>query len=314
MKKCFSFLLLMVIICSLIGCESEEKEEQLTAEYYLYQLQARTATITNIVEYTVETDENALMGKPNQYISKANACDSRLEFSDENNPSDVIVEVFENKTDAESRKQYLDSFTGMLASTTYQFDNVLLRLCNELNINQTKEYKKIMEDIIANPDITVATITTAEKIGSKSKPAKLNESIVVNELQYDDYKIEITLTEFKTGNNAWSIIKSSDTNKELKKAKNSQEYALAKLKIKVLETENDKGVQFSSYDFDFVSKSGITYNNISAFGMDDMFCFKKVYKGATVENYIFTLIEKDDEPFIVFNGSSDNNIWFSTTE
>lgn len=100
--------------------------------------------VENIINYSAETDDNHLLGRPNQYTSKVNFADSRLSQYNSSDPNGGTIEVFNNYSDALKRKQYLDivynSFPG-LRMYIYQYSNVLVRLSFDLTPGQTGVYQ-----------------------------------------------------------------------------------------------------------------------------------------------------------------------------
>ena len=94
--------------------EEIETIDHLTASDVLEKLKATNSNIGNYIEYTEETDTNNLLGRPNQYISKINGADTRLEQTDENNPTGFSIEVFENNEDALARQEYINQIGAQM--------------------------------------------------------------------------------------------------------------------------------------------------------------------------------------------------------
>lgn len=101
--------------------------------------------VENIINYSAATDDNHLLGRPNQYTSKVNFADSRLSQYNSSDPNGGTIEVFNNYSDALKRKQYLDivynSFPR-LRMYIYQYSNVLVRLSFDLTPDQTGVYQE----------------------------------------------------------------------------------------------------------------------------------------------------------------------------
>jgi hypothetical protein len=88
------------------------KSKRLVAFTLMRLLRARGLPIKSYVDYTVETDENHLLGRPGQYVSKANFRDGRLDlppsaFDVEGGGS---IETFNNESDARRRYEYVAGF------------------------------------------------------------------------------------------------------------------------------------------------------------------------------------------------------------
>ena len=96
---------------------------------------------------------NNLLGRPNQYTSKVNFADNRIsqEYVEENDAKGGTIEVFENKTDMEKRKEYIEQISNsssMFTQYIYSKGNVLLRLEKELTPEQAKEYEEAFYKIV----------------------------------------------------------------------------------------------------------------------------------------------------------------------
>lgn len=99
--------------------------------------------ISDITEYTAETDPNSLLGRPGQYIQKVNFADTTLDqtIQDLNGGS---VEVFTSETDAQNRKTYIDSIGAsmpMMVEYSYINGTVLLRLSKDMIPDQAAAYQ-----------------------------------------------------------------------------------------------------------------------------------------------------------------------------
>lgn len=99
--------------------------------------------VGKVIVYDENTDLNQLLGRPNQYTSKINFSDSRVSQTDvEKNPVGGSIEIFANKDDAQSRKNYIENFSkGTLAQYFYLYENVLLRIDHQLTPNQASQYE-----------------------------------------------------------------------------------------------------------------------------------------------------------------------------
>lgn len=155
MKKVLSILLILAVLVVFSACGSEPTENAeaepetpdittMTAEEIVVLLQEQGCPIENIISYTAETDPNELLGRPNQYTSKANFADPRIEQYDQTDPLGGTVEVFENAADAQSRYDYIDAITQEMPTLGYYqylYENVLLRVEYALTPDQAAEYE-----------------------------------------------------------------------------------------------------------------------------------------------------------------------------
>lgn len=110
--------------------------------------------IGEFVVQTAETDPNHKLGRPGEYIGSAQFADTRVQqvaplpdVDDEANlPLGGTVEVFDNKEDLQSRKQYIEQVYEMMPSAKqymYEHNLALLRLEYELTPAQAKEYENV---------------------------------------------------------------------------------------------------------------------------------------------------------------------------
>ena len=101
MKKTVCALLAAIMTLGLFAGCGEVDEKQFNAYDLAIALQVSGLEMKNIIVYTEETDTNHLLGRPNQYTSKVNFADTRLEQpEDKTDPAGGIIEVFKNAKDA----------------------------------------------------------------------------------------------------------------------------------------------------------------------------------------------------------------------
>ena len=106
--------------------------------------------ITEIVYFTEETDLNELLGRPNQYIAKANWTDERINGWQEGVQAGGSIELFLNPIDMKARKDYLETVTQLMSVTVeyaYGNGNILLRLSHSLTPTQAQEFESVFMSI-----------------------------------------------------------------------------------------------------------------------------------------------------------------------
>lgn len=84
MKKIIAFLLVFVMLFALSACGSSEPKVEITAETAVTSLQEKIPNVTSVVVYNEETDPNENLGRPGQYIGKADFFDNRMEDTEDN--------------------------------------------------------------------------------------------------------------------------------------------------------------------------------------------------------------------------------------
>lgn len=120
-----------------------------TAAVIVESLKSSGMPIDVVVNFSVETDPNKLMGKPRQYTSKASFSDTSLPQTNADKPVGGSVEVFATADDAAARKAYIDSFgtSPLLAEYSYLNGPILLRLDFDLTPAAADAYKQLFMKI-----------------------------------------------------------------------------------------------------------------------------------------------------------------------
>jgi hypothetical protein len=131
------------------GSSSSSSKRKETALTVLRSLKGAGLPIGAYVNYTAGTDENHLLGRPGQYVSKVNFRDTRLKkpataFDIDGRGS---IETFGSEGDAKTRYGYVHTISSgspLFAEYEYRDGTVLLRLSHYLTPNQAAEYKRAL--------------------------------------------------------------------------------------------------------------------------------------------------------------------------
>ena len=107
MKKIIAFLLVFVMLFALSACGSSEPKVEITAETAVTSLQEKIPNVTSVVVYNEETDPNENLGRPGQYVGKADFFDNRMEDTEDNAGT---IEFFSSESDCNDRYEYLCKF------------------------------------------------------------------------------------------------------------------------------------------------------------------------------------------------------------
>ncbi len=151
MRKVASLILLVVMVFSLSACGSFEPKVEVTAESSLTSLQEKISNVISIVVYDEETDPNENLGRPGQYIGKADFFDDRMEDTEDNAGT---IEFFSSKSDCNDRYEYLcklsDPELGVFGVNQYiyKYDLAVFRVSFDLTPTQAEEYKAAMDEIM----------------------------------------------------------------------------------------------------------------------------------------------------------------------
>lgn len=151
MKRFTIILLSLAVLFSFTACSSSEPEVEVTAESAVTALQEKIPDITSITVYDEETDPNENLGRPGQYIGKADFFDSRMEYEGDNAGT---IEFFSSKSDCDDRYEYLcklsDPELGAFGVNQYiyKYDLAVFRVSYDLTPSQAEEYKQAMDEIM----------------------------------------------------------------------------------------------------------------------------------------------------------------------
>ncbi len=105
-------------------------------------------SVGETIIYDEETCPNDLLGKPGQYIGKADWEDIRVEQYGDFLTGGTI-EIFEDDATLVKRKEYLEPFLEEAVFLQYMFihKNVIIRVDKELTPSQVDEYKDAIESL-----------------------------------------------------------------------------------------------------------------------------------------------------------------------
>ena len=160
-------------------------------------------TITDLENYTEETDPNGTMGTENSYTSKSSWNDSRLNEKDEEFAG--TLEVFRNEKDAQLREWklnltkeecpkrikvgvYGEDFAkqicnGLSYGTIYRDGAVVIRLSGAFSDEQVDEYRMYFNKIIDYFDVPNKDVPSDEKIEElKAEISETLDSIFIRRL------------------------------------------------------------------------------------------------------------------------------------
>ena len=124
----------------------EASVKEATASDVFEQFKSAGLPVSDVKVVTEASDDNQLLGRPNQYISKVFFFDARhpkVEGEDNEN----TIEVFANEADAKGRYDYIENVTkGVPILLQYQLLNgkTLVRLSKAVLPSEAEEYKKTL--------------------------------------------------------------------------------------------------------------------------------------------------------------------------
>lgn len=134
--------------------EAEPEYEELPDSQNLAeQIKEANSNVGEIEVFDESTDPNGNLGRPGEYISKADFEDTRLDQYGEYYTGGTI-ETFENESDCDNRYEYLktmqDSSLGAfgLNQYMYKYDKAIFRIEYDLTPDQAEEYHAQIDTIM----------------------------------------------------------------------------------------------------------------------------------------------------------------------
>ena len=152
-----------------------------------------------------------------------------------------------------------------------------------------------------------------EPLGSKGNPAGIGQAFLIESEEQvgatDEMvrcKSKITLTQAIRGDAAAQIIAQLPEGHKLKPT-GAQEYYIAKFKIQLLESNGGSGVQYSSIFFDAMNQRAEKYRDwIDGISGN----FPLAATGEESEGIIIFLVEKQDDPVILYKAAENQYYYF----
>jgi len=160
----------------------------------------------------------------------------------------------------------------------------------------------------ANP--SSAAISTGAYSRTSPAPIGTAQSVQVKNI-LEDYNASAVVLETVRGSAALELIKGA--NQFNSAPQDGMEYIVAKVRVSINSTAEDKAVSLSSYSFDAYSSDNVEYD--SCFVVNPSPAFGgNVFAGGTAEGYITVQVSvSDPTPKLVFGAKYDGSggIWFS---
>lgn len=139
------------------------------------QIKATNPNVGEIEVFDESTDPNGNLGRPGEYISKADFEDTRLDQYGEYYTGGTI-ETFENESDCDNRYEYLkamqDSSLGAfgLGQYMYKYDKAIFRIEYDLTPDQAEEYHAQIDTIMEQyQDISTQESDTGDNTSSQAE-------------------------------------------------------------------------------------------------------------------------------------------------
>lgn len=173
-------------------------------------------------------------------------------------------------------------------------------------------YESTLGSQVTVPSCVAEMITdkidiAGEYAATRQDPAPIGATIRYDGSSYSNEAVtDLTVTKVIRGDAAWQIIRG--WNRYNDQPSDSQEYILVSIKTAAISSENDQQAELDDYDFSFVSASGMEYQRESVSGMTPK--LTNLYPGAEHEAYVAGMVNKGDQPLLIYLKNSENPIWF----
>ena len=151
-----------------------------------------------------------------------------------------------------------------------------------------------------------AAVST-EYAASRELPAPVGAAVRYDGSCYLNKAVtDLTVTDVIRGNQAWQKVYS--WNSYNARPAEGMEYILISVKAAAVASEDGLPADIYDYDFTLVSAAGVEYEY--AYAADIPAELAPIYPGAQTEGWIVGLIEKGDDPLLVYLKDSDKPLWF----
>lgn len=156
-------------------------------------------------------------------------------------------------------------------------------------------------------EIITAKIEEGDYAATRNDPAPIGATVRYNGSSYNNPAVtDITVTGVVRGDAARSMVREfSRYNDE---PGSNQEYIVVTVHAEAISSTNDKQAELSDYHFVFVSGSGMEYKDAYVHGITPE--LTNLYPGASCDGALVGLIDKGDNPLLVYLKNSDKPIWF----
>ena len=150
MKRILVIVLVVIMALSFMACG--QNKETITAEEFVSALEDAGFPILDVEIYDENTDPNAVLGRPGEYIGKFN-------FTHEPKPETyqlLTIEIFEKEADAKKRSAYVEETIedlGFMGEYIYLDSVYLLRIPYDLTAEEAELYNKAFKQIISDEPV-----------------------------------------------------------------------------------------------------------------------------------------------------------------
>ena len=146
---------------------------------------------------------------------------------------------------------------------------------------------------------------------TRTNPAPLGVAVMYEENEYTGNEYTISIVSANKGKGAAAVLKSFNRY-NTRKLKKGEQWVLLQLHIEAIAADGEK-VDLSEYNFRFVSKDGVEYEN--AYISDNPSPVTALYVGSQQYAWVATVVKDTDSPLLTYKSySGDTTAWFSLSD
>lgn len=154
------------------------------------------------------------------------------------------------------------------------------------------------------------TCVTVTKTGNtRNNPLSLGTEGEITMENWDGQLalVKISVVGIKRGQQAWEMIREANMfNDEPSEGK---EYLLAKIRLTVEKTSNNKSYEIDQFYFEAVSENGVVYETPFVVDPEPEF-YGELYPGGTIEGWMTFEVDKSDaHPLLRVTGAENSELW-----
>jgi len=157
---------------------------------------------------------------------------------------------------------------------------------------------------------TAEAPTTSVIGNSRRNPAGIGTRLTIEreDLLSGKIKLEIELREIVSGEAAWNMIRQANQFND--PPGEGKEYILAKFRVKILDSAEDKPLDLNHAMFTAVSEAGVVYSDFISIVPPEPNLRTDLYEGAEHVGWTYFLVNKTDNPVAAFDRSRNSERWF----
>lgn len=195
--------------------------------------------------------------------------------------------------------------SAMAAITDFSF-------LEEMSDQELVDLRSMIDDTLKERKKEAAQGDDDEEVeATRANPAPIGSTVLYKEESYTGNEYTIQVVCVARGAAAGAVAKSFDKY-NARQLKKGQSWALAMVHIEALASDSDR-VDMGSYNFHFVSKDGVEYDN--AYISNNPAEVKAIYVGSQQYAWVAGIVKDGDEPVLTFTSySAEDTAWFSLSE